>query len=182
MKVAKVDKSANGHEAIVVGTDSKIFLENLHYTPGSTVALCYHVMDLPEFKSRLLNKNNIWVVYEFTPTNYKHIFEYRQRYEDLVCGFLQYYDREVRNGMSDHSIYFHWGNWQGKSNCVVIFIDEPPLRFPVKYTSGFYGKMGSYFERENYNTAPYYGGTLEIDPPSAGLSDPPKPPPPPPPY
>jgi hypothetical protein len=139
-------------------------------------------MNLDDFKKRLLNDKNIWVVYEFTQKDYKHIHEYRQRYEDHVCGFLQYYDREVRSGLTDHTIYFHWGNWRSKSNCVVIFIDEPPLKFPLKKPLGIYSNTGSYNERENYNTAPYYGGTVEIDPPNAGLSDPPKPPPPPPPY
>jgi hypothetical protein len=182
MKVAKVNESANGQEAIVAGTDYKITLENLHYAPGDRADLCFNVMEFAEFKTRLLNYNNVWVIYEFTPGNYEHIFKFRQRYEDLVGGFLQYYDREVRNGMTDHSIYFHWGNWHDKKHCVVIFIDEPPLKFPVKRPLSVYGKTGSYFERQDYNSAPYYGGTIEIDPPTVRLSDPPKPPPPPPPY
>ncbi len=186
MKVAKVEGSANGHRAIVEGTDYEIVLEKLDYKDDHEVNLWYDVMNLEEFKVKLLKKNNIWVIYHFDRAYYEDIKRNKQRYEDIVCGFLQYYDREVRNGMTDHSIYFHWGNWKDKSDCVVIFINEPPLRFPVKNPISYYAEAGqkpdSYFERKNYNTTPYYKGTDEIEPPpNAGLSDPPKPPPPPPP-
>lgn len=162
---------------MVNGTKNSIILENLDYIEYDQriTELCYKVFENEsEFIRALLNEANIWAVYRFEEEEYKRVWQKKQRYEDQVCGFLQYYDREVRNSMCNHTIYFHWGPWNDYDYNVVIFIAEPPLRRPPNDYP--------LYERKYYETSPYYGGVREIDPPSSQLSDPPKPPPPPPPY
>jgi hypothetical protein len=164
MKVAKVIGIVDGTPVKVSGHNIK--LKNLDFARMSSKLeeSSFKVYnDLNDFKDNILQSKNIWAIYRFKPNIYQKYERERYRYEDIVCGFLEYYDREVRNGMTDHAIYFHWGSWgTNTEDCVVIFIDKPPLRTPL------------------YEAA-YEEGTIEIDPPLGQVSDPPKPPPPPPP-
>jgi hypothetical protein len=181
MKVAKVREEVKEDPVLVDGTENKIKLTNLliHDIDSDPVSenICYEIYPrLVDFRNALLNRKNIWVVYQFEDKKLLNHFqskEYQQRYEDIVCGFLLYYDREVRNGLINHSIYFHWGEWIRNKYSVVIFINEPPLRRP---------NNNPLYERDQYVTSAYYGNTKEVEPPNSQLSDPPKPPPPPPPY
>ena len=140
---------------------------------------CYKKVTIDQFIN-ILNPMHIWAIYVFKNEHFADKIR-KQSYEDHVCGFLQYYDRETRNGMSDHSIYFHWGKWGDHSNCVVIFLDPPPARTARN--------RPPLYERINYETNDYYDIYREdIDiykdiplSPSGQISDPPKPGGPPPP-
>jgi hypothetical protein len=184
MKVAKVGIALSNQFADVGGDENyRINLANLDLTTHvppvnqSVIDLCYNVYpDQKRFETALLKNDNIWVIYKFSPLEYGNVHANRKSYESFVCGFLQYYDREVRNGMIDHTIYFHWGKWGSDPNCVVIFIDDPPRRYPTN------NRLSNQIERKY--PANYYDNTSEVQPPitQSKVTDPPKPPGPPPPY
>jgi hypothetical protein len=175
MRLAKVKGASKIAEANLTGYQLKLVNLDFIETDKDLVDRCYKVYkNLEDFKANILQSINIWAIYRFEEAIYKKYLSEKERYEDQVCGFLEYYDREVRNSMTNHTIYFYWGPWNDYEYNIIIFIDKPPLRRP-------YDNYPLY-EREYYETKPFYGGTKEIDPPSSQLSDPPKPPPPPPPY
>ena len=127
---------------------------------------------LDQLEEKMLRKENIWAIYKFGPSDWKLLYKNRQHYEGFACGYLQYYDTEVRNGMINHEIYFHWGNWDGqKEKCVVIFLYPGPQTKPLKIS-----KSADLIGNK------YYGAIEEVEPPLLKASDPPKVPPPPPPY
>jgi hypothetical protein len=184
MRVAKVKQNvAADHMSKLEGTNMEIDLQNLNYPAWKNDPLfdrCFRCYDtLTDFEEDMLKKENIWVIYEWIGASYKNkqkryennkserCEEDRQeRYEDIVCGFLQYYDLQVREGETNHTIYFHWGKLnKGSKECVTIFISPAPL------------PLGE-------DKSDYYKGVKELNPPplSGFSSDPPKPPPPPPPY
>jgi hypothetical protein len=127
---------------------------------------------LSEIGKKFLHKDNIWAIYKFGESDWNLLLNARQRYEGFVCGYLEYYDSEVRNGMSDHEVFFHWGKWEGQAdNCVVIFLDPAPKTKSLNISKSA-DRIGN----------KYYGAIEEVEPPNTKASDPPKVPPPPPPY
>ena len=131
----------------------------------------YKKYSLKEFQDKILHVENIWAIYKFAPEDWELLYKDRQRYEGFASGFLQYYDSEVRNGMIDHEIFFHWGKWNEEDNQVVIFIYPKPMTEPLQITD-YADRIGN----------KYIGGIREVEPPIYKASDPPKVPPPPPPY
>jgi hypothetical protein len=124
-----------------------------------------------EFDEKIMNRENIWATYKFGEDDWKLLSNDRQRYEGFVCGFLEYYDSEVRNGMSDHGVFFHWGQWDKDPFCCVIFLDPAPTTKALKYSDST-DRFGN----------KYFGQIAEVDSPTSKASDPPRVPPPPPPY
>jgi hypothetical protein len=79
-----------------------------------------------ELEAKMKLAVNIWSFYEFeNPIN----DELKSRYETFFSGFLYYYDTELRNGMSDHTI---WCDWKNKNNkdWVTVYLHPKPLRHP----------------------------------------------------
>src|ERR1700730_18087256 len=100
MKVAKVKGIKAGEHPEL--TEYKIKLDNLDINirkgEEALAKSCYTVYNsLNEFESNILQSKNIWAIYSFEQAVYDRYKNVKQRYEDIVCGFLQYYDREVRN-------------------------------------------------------------------------------------
>jgi len=120
---------------------------------------------------KILKKKNIWAFYKFSKSDWDILVQDKTRYEGFVCGYLAYYDSEVRNGMSDHGVFFHWGQWNKDPYCCVIFLDPAPVTKELKYSNSTdrFGKK-------------YFGQIVDVDSPLFIASDPPKVPPPPPPY
>jgi hypothetical protein len=176
MRVAKVDEASKGEKQ---EDDCKIEIGEYNFNIKTKDLFFkidandeeklweryYKVYDnLVQFKDKILKYENIWAIYSFKKEVYEKYSKDPKRYEDIVCGFLEYYDLEVRNGMTNHIIYFYWGKWKEDRNCVVIFIDKPPRRAP-----------------EYSNEEGTVEVLLNVPSPIGQLSDPPKPPPPPPP-
>jgi hypothetical protein len=114
-----------------------------------------------------LKKYGEWVTYSFKK---KIGIKGQRSYEDFCCGFLRYYDIEVRNGSVDHNIYFEWGGpTQTNQFFVRIYITPKPYSQVIKPVSKTTSSSG------------WVPVALGAPPPAAGTSDPPKPPPPPPP-
>jgi hypothetical protein len=182
MRVAKVKQNVAADHMSKLGTNMEIDLQNLNYPAWKNDPLfnrCFRCYDtLTDFEEDMLQEENIWVIYAWKGASYKNkqkryennkserCEEDRQeRYEDIVCGFLQYYDLHVREGETNHTIYFHWGKLNKDSiESVTIFISPAPIQLAE-------GSSGD----NKYDS--------ELAPPALGFnSNPPKPPPPPPPY
>jgi hypothetical protein len=166
MRVAKVKQSVFGHRTMVRGTKMEIVLQNLNnptWTDDEYYDRCFQCFDnLAEFETYIMKKENIWVIYELEE---EFSGNQQERYEDFVCGYLQYHDLQVIKGKTNHTIYFHWGNLKKDSKyCVTVFISPAPEQLAERASGN-----------HKYNN--------EIDPPTLVFnSNPPKPPPPPPPY
>ncbi len=167
MRVAKVKSGeAIGHMARVKGTKMEIVLQNLNNPPWKDEEYynrcfqCYGTVF--EFETNLMQKENIWAIYKLDEEFSRNK---QQKYEHIVFGFLQYYDLQVKEGKTNHTIYFHWGKLNKVSKyCVALFISPAPVQLAER-ASGIH----------KYDN--------EIEPPTSGFtSNPPKPPPPPPPY
>ena len=131
---------------------------------------CFRKVSISQF-IQILRDDHIWAIYAFNDESYYNKIN-KEKYQDQVCGFLQYYDTETRSGMMDHGIYFRWGKFRNYGNCVVIYLDPPPLRGR---------KHPPQYERVNYETNGYYKYREDVTLPGGQISDPPKPGGPPPP-
>jgi len=188
MKLIKIEEPAKKVSTIVAtnpelikipGTYNQISLtakDSVNPSPTATdkeiEKRSIQVYPLKIFKEKILHKENIWQIYKFDQADWNLLVKDPTNYQNYVCGYLEYYDTETRNGMSDHGIFFHWGKWDKHPYCCVIFIDPPPMR-----------KLPSFKNdpRADRWGNPYFGKIEEVDPPVNRVSDPPKPPPPPPP-
>ena len=180
-KDSKQRRRKTSHSRLVQGTNIKISISSKDFikkTPKGTTAITaiedrsFNRYTLDQLEEKMLNKDNIWAIYKFGPSDWKLLYKNRQHYEGFACGYLQYYDTEVRNGMINHEVYFHWGNWDGqKEKCVVIFLYPGPQTKALKISKNA-DRIGN----------KYYGAIEEVEPPLLKASDPPKVPPPPPPY
>ena len=101
-----------------------------------------------ELKKELVDDDHLWIMHNLNNSFGK---VQRQRYEDFCCGFLAFYDTVVRGGLTDHTLYFIWGE---KGADIKMYINPAP-------------RKGSF--------------SIDIVPPGMATSDPPAPPPPPPP-
>ena len=182
MKVIKIEephiikgshevKKGNKPHVTAHGKKLEIDITTEDYIQDHTKAKAFKKYSLKEFQDKILHVENIWAIYKFAPEDWELLYKDRQRYEGFASGFLQYYDSEVRNGMIDHEIFFHWGKWNEEDNQVVIFIYPKPMTEPLQITD-YADRIGN----------KYIGGIREVEPPIYKASDPPKVPPPPPPY
>jgi len=138
---------------------------------------CYTVYDDAVLRNKAVHDKanyNIWVTHKFN----KEIGDKaRRRYENFVCGYLHYYDTEVRNNWIDHSIYFEWGN-----DYVTIYISPPAINASNYKPSplGTRSHPSSNGNGVKSDSSFAYEDTLG-SPPADAISDPPPPTGPPPP-
>ena len=125
--------------------------------------ICYKVYDDETKREKDMEVGkNIWVVHQFE----EFLDDIGQKaYQDFVCGFLHYYDTELRNGSIDHIVHFKWEQRQtaqGK-NYVTVYLNPPPRLTPAhpKFKPGEPNPPGSF-------------GSITDPPPPTG---PPPPPP-----
>src|SRR5687767_2046540 len=100
--------------------------------PDGEKKACYKVYDdEAKLKKDMEVDKNIWVVHQYEET----IDEAGQKaYQDFVCGFLHYYDTELRNGSIDHIVHFKWEQRttaQGNVNFVTVYLNPPALPTPA---------------------------------------------------
>lgn len=115
---------------------------------------------------------NVWVSHKFN----KELKEKaRRRYEDFVCGYLHYYDTEVRNNWIDHSVYFEWGK-----DYVTIYISPPAINENNYKPSPVGARSHPGSNGKKSDSSQIYENTVG-SPPGDAVSDPPPPSGPPPP-
>ena len=111
------------------------------HRPAPERKICYKEFDTEQaLKDEMENDPNIWVVHQYDV----ELKEDAQRaYENFVCGFLQYYDTEVRNGSVDHVVHFKWEQiqtaGQSKKNKVTVYLNPPALPSAAALTPGSFG-------------------------------------------
>src|SRR5688500_12990986 len=103
--------------------------QKVGHRPKEERAICYKEYDTEQaLKDDMEIDKNIWVRHE-----YKELLDDagQKAYENFVCGFLQYYDTEVRNGSIDHIVHFKWdqiqSSGQSKMNKVTVYLNPPAL-------------------------------------------------------
>lgn len=134
-------------------------------------------------------QKNLWVCYElgkgFKPKDEVEYQKFQRDYEMYCGGFLQYYDREVRNKATNHQLYFEWAPFKRDAMLyVALYLFPRPLK--VKDRIGIWeplranpaAKCGE-SQRAGETLVERAVATSEED--TNESIDPPHPPPPPPP-
>jgi len=133
-------------------------------------------------EKKMTKRKNIWANYKF---DYRITDDIKSQYESFFSGFLHYYDTELRNGMSNHTMWCNWHK-KGDNDVVTVYLHPAPLRHklkrsatdPNKKTAQDYVLLMEQKNKETLNTiynsswSPGVSG-LQSDPPNPSGPPPP---------
>jgi hypothetical protein len=121
---------------------------------------------------KIKHEDNVWFEKDFVSLDASQ----KIVVESYYCGYLDYYDQEVRSGLVDHDIHFEWSLRDGGSYLKVYIWPAPVRRATVKSEAALRGPFSiKKFEGLVGGEAIVPKDSSFPSPPTGGTTDPPDP-------